>query len=58
LVGKERRLLLAGFWLGFARDRRLMREAGLTFAIRWFCGYGPHEMLSTIFYPYRCIGPR
>jgi transposase len=39
------RLMLAGFLLGFVHDRRLMREAQVNLAIRWFCGYGLHEML-------------
>jgi hypothetical protein len=26
-------------------DRRLMREAQVNLAIRWFCGYGLHEAL-------------
>ena len=39
------RLMLAGFLLGFVHDRRLMREAQVNLAIRWFCGYGLHEAL-------------
>jgi transposase len=39
------RLMLAGFLLGFVHDRRLMREAQVNLAIRWFCGYGLHERL-------------
>ena len=39
------RLMLAGFLLGFVHDRRLMREAQVNLAIRWFCGYGLHEVL-------------
>jgi IS5 family transposase len=39
------RLMLAGFLLGFVHDRRLMREAQVNLAIRWFCGYGLHETL-------------
>jgi Transposase domain (DUF772) len=30
---------------GFVHDRRLMREAQVNLAIRWFCGYGLHETL-------------
>ena len=39
------RLMLAGFLLGLVHDRRLMREAQVKLAIRWFCGYGLHETL-------------
>jgi transposase len=39
------RLMLAGFLLGFVHDRRLMREAQVNLAIRWFIGYGLHEGL-------------
>jgi transposase len=39
------RLMLAGFLLGFVPDRRLMREAQVNLAIRWFCGYGLAEAL-------------
>lgn len=39
------RLMLAGFLLGIAHDRRLMREAQVNIAIRWFAGYGLHEPL-------------
>ena len=39
------RLMLAGFLLGFVHDRRLMREAQVNLAIRWFIGYGLHEVL-------------
>lgn len=39
------RLMLAGFLLGFVHDRRLMREAQVNLAIRWFVGYGLHEAL-------------
>ena len=34
------RLMLAGFLLGIVHDRRLMREAQVNLAIRWFAGYG------------------
>lgn len=37
--------MLAGFLLGVAHDRRLMREAQVNLAIRWFAGYGLHEKL-------------
>jgi transposase len=39
------RLMLAGFLLGIVQDRRLMREAHVNFAIRWFIGYALHEAL-------------
>lgn len=39
------RLMLAGFLLGIVHDRRLMREARVNLAIRWFAGYGLHEAL-------------
>src|SRR3712207_6082089 len=39
------RLMLAGFLLGVVHDRRLMREAQVNVAIRWFAGYGLHETL-------------
>lgn len=39
------RLMLAGFLLGVVHDRRLMREAQVNLAIRWFAGYGLHETL-------------
>ncbi len=34
------RLMLAGFLLGIAHDWRLLREAQVNIAIRWFAGYG------------------
>jgi transposase len=34
------RLMLAGFLLGIVHDRRLMREAQVNLAIRWFAGFG------------------
>ena len=37
------RLMLAGFLLGLVHDRRLMREAQVNLAIRWFVGYALHE---------------
>lgn len=39
------RLMLAGFLLGIVHDRRLMREAQVNLAIRWFVGYALHEEL-------------
>src|SRR5262245_12365364 len=39
------RLMLCGFLLGVVHDRRLMREAQVNIAIRWFVGYGLHEVL-------------
>src|SRR3954454_1641496 len=39
------RLMLAGFLLGIVHDRKLMREAQVNIAIRWFIGYGLHEVL-------------
>lgn len=39
------RLMLAGLLLGIVHDRRLMREAQVNLAIRWFIGYGLHETL-------------
>ena len=32
------RLMLAGFLLGIVHDRRLLREASVNLAIRWFAG--------------------
>jgi transposase len=39
------RLMLAGLLLGIVHDRRLMREAQVNLAIRWFVGYALHEAL-------------
>jgi transposase len=39
------RLMLAGFLLGIVHDRRLMREAQVNVAIRWFAGFGLHDRL-------------
>lgn len=39
------RLMLAGFLLGIVHDRRLVREAQVNLAIRWFIGYALHEAL-------------
>jgi transposase len=43
------RLMLAGFLLGIVHDRRLMREAQVNLAIRWFIGYALHEALPDHF---------
>ena len=39
------RLMLAGFFQGVVHDRKLMREAQVNLAIRWFAGYKLHEKL-------------
>jgi transposase len=39
------RLMLAGLSQGIVHDRRLMREAQVNLAIRWFAGYRLHEPL-------------
>lgn len=39
------RLMLAGLLTGILHDRKLMREAQVNIAIRWFTGYGLHEKL-------------
>ncbi len=39
------RLMLAGFLLGIVQDGRLMGEAQVNLAIRWFVGYALHEAL-------------
>ena len=39
------RLMLAGFFHGIVHDRKLMREAQVNIAIRWFAGYGLGEDL-------------
>jgi transposase len=39
------RLMLAGLLTGIVHDRKLMREAQVDIAIRWFIGYGLHEKL-------------
>jgi len=39
------RLMLAGLLLGIVEDRRLLREAQVNLAIRWFAGYRLHERL-------------
>ena len=38
-------MMLAGLLLGYVHDRRLLREARVNLAIRWFIGYGLHEEL-------------
>jgi IS5 family transposase len=37
--------MLAGLLIGIVHDRKLMREAHVNIAIRWFIGYGLHEAL-------------
>jgi transposase len=37
------RLMLAGLLTGIVHDRKLMREAHVNIAIRWFAGYGLYE---------------
>jgi len=39
------RLMLAGLFAGITSDRKLMREAQVNLAIRWFTGYRLHEPL-------------
>ena len=39
------RLMLAGFFQGIVHDRKLMREAQVNIAIRWFAGYRLDEQL-------------
>jgi transposase len=39
------RLMLAGFFAGVVHDRKLMREAQVNLAMRWFAGYRLHERL-------------
>jgi transposase len=39
------RLMLAGFLLGTVHDRKLMREAHVNLAIRWFAGFGLADRL-------------
>jgi len=39
------RLMLAGLFQHITKDRRLMREAQVNLAIRWFAGYRLHENL-------------
>jgi transposase len=39
------RLMIAGFFQGITHDRKLMREAQVNLAIRWFAGYQLHQQL-------------
>jgi len=39
------RLMIAGFFEGIVHDRKLMRQAEVNLAIRWFAGYRLHEPL-------------
>lgn len=39
------RLMLSGFLLGIVHDRRLLREANVSLAIRRFAGFGLTERL-------------
>jgi transposase len=39
------RLMLAGFFHGIVHDRKLMREAQVNIAIRWFAGYSLEDKL-------------
>ena len=39
------RLMLAGLLLGIVRDRRLLWEAQVNIASRWFIGFGLHKRL-------------
>src|SRR5262249_32302906 len=39
------RLMFAGFLLCLLHDRKLMREAQVSLAIRWFAGYRLHDQL-------------
>lgn len=39
------RLMLAGLLVGIVHDRKLLREAHVNIAIRWFIGYALHEAL-------------
>ena len=39
------RLMLAGFLQGIVHDRKLLREAQVNIAIRWFCGYSLNDTL-------------
>jgi transposase len=39
------RLMLAGLFQGITSDRKLMREAQVNLAIRWFAGYRLHDRL-------------
>jgi hypothetical protein len=46
------RLMLAGLLIGVVHDRKLMREAYVNIAIRWFIGYGLGEALPDEFDPH------
>jgi len=37
--------MLAGFFEGIVHDRKLLCQAQVNVAIRWFCGYGLDEAL-------------
>ena len=39
------RLMLSGLLLGIVHDRKLLREAQVNLAVRWFVGYRLHERL-------------
>ena len=39
------RLMLAGFFEGIVHDRKLIRQAQVNLAMRWFAGYRLHESL-------------
>jgi transposase len=39
------RLMLAGFFAGITKDRKLMREAQVNLAMRWFAGYNLTDAL-------------
>ena len=39
------RLMIAGFVYGIKQDRKLMREAEVNIAIRWFCGFAIDEKI-------------
>ena len=43
--GSAVRLMPAGLLLGIVHDRRLLREAQVNIAIRWFIGYGLEDRL-------------
>lgn len=42
------RLMLAGFFHGIVHDRKLMREAQVNLAIRWFAGYRLDELVERV----------
>lgn len=41
------RLMIAGYFQGIVHDRKLMREAQVNLAIRWFAGFALHEKLPS-----------